>query len=138
MAGSVVSSKPEQRALRTAALPSLPETRNKEFQRCIYINNVALIPNLLMYLWTDNNVGSNFIPLYCLLFITRVGSIVTSPREPLPIWIQNCNIMNIYATAILTKPEYRGTKSKRKQWLVMTYKPVLLVRFWERGFLHLH
>jgi len=39
---------------------------------------------------SDFEEFASFSPLYCLLFITIVGSIVTSPLEPFPTY-QNTN-----------------------------------------------
>ena len=77
MAGSVVSSNPAQMALRTATLSSLPET--------IIIIKIKITEQIHALEQIIRSVMSFLKPLYCLLFITRVGNIVTSPRVPLPI-----------------------------------------------------
>lgn len=72
--GSVVSRKPAQIALRTAGFDNLPKKCYKlQLKYRIRLNSSLAIYKICL------------IPLYCLLFIIRVGSIVTSPREPLPI-----------------------------------------------------
>jgi len=71
--GSVVSWKPEHIALSTAAFDSLPKSGRKlKLHSRTGLNRHEDIQKVVK-------------PLYCLLFIIRVGSIVTSPRSPLPI-----------------------------------------------------
>jgi len=75
-AGSVVSRKPAQSALRTAPLSSFPEKHRHQVSSSGNPNTLFII----IYRIEEQ------IPMYCLLLITRVGKMVTSPREPLPIY----------------------------------------------------
>jgi len=75
-AGSIVSRKPAQSALRTAPLSSFPEKHRHQVSSSGNLNTFFII----IYRIEEH------IPLYCLLLITRVGKMVTSPQESLPIY----------------------------------------------------